>query len=177
MRREYLGDSYDAVKRLWRDLLLERAPIHATACFIPEDMREDYTQLTGIPILTDELPHGHSILNDPDVGIRLPGERNQREGRTHISVASIKRQLQDSGALCAITFDQSDYRQSPLDRQQQRQAKMTALMDAELSAFYYVSHAPFLFSFPNEQATQEVRTILTSAGMPDTRFEVPQVRH
>lgn len=171
MKRGYLGDSYDAVKRLWRDLLLKRAPLRAEERFIPEHLREEYTRLTGIPILTDQRPDVYSILNDPDTGIRRPDQRNHNEGRTHICIESIAQQLTNDAVLCVITYDQSFDRR--LDRRQQRQAKMEALRHrhAGFGAFYYVSHAPFLFAFPNEQAEREVRSILVRAGVPDTRFE------
>ena len=71
MRRDFLGDSYDAVKRLWRDLLQHWAPLHAHTRFIPKDMRQDFTLLTGIPMLSDNRPDVFSILNDPDTGIPL----------------------------------------------------------------------------------------------------------
>jgi hypothetical protein len=171
MKRDFLGDSYDAVKRLWRDLLQHWAPLHADARFIPEDLRADFTLLTGIPMLTDNRPDVFSILNDPDTGIRLPGERNQNESQSHISISFIMRQLAESGASCVITFDQSDYRHSRMDREEQRQAKMRSLADSGFHSFYYVSHAPFLFAASNSQALREVRQILIAAGMPAKRLE------
>ncbi len=33
VKRAYLGDSYDAVKRLWQQLLAEWAPLHASRDF------------------------------------------------------------------------------------------------------------------------------------------------
>jgi len=38
MQREFLGDSYDAVKRLWGDALLSWAPVYAEPIFIPADL-------------------------------------------------------------------------------------------------------------------------------------------
>jgi len=175
MKRDFLGDSYDAVKRLWRDLLQHWAPLHADPRFIPGDLREDFTLLTGIPMLTDNRPDVFSILNDPDTGIRLPGERNQSESRSHISISFIIRQLAESGASCVITFDQSDYRHSRMERKEQRQAKMWSLADSGFHSFYYVSHAPFLFAASNSQALREVRQILIAAGMPVKRLE-PRMR-
>ncbi len=153
MKRDYLGDSYDAVKRLWRDLLQGWAPLGAEPSFIPEDLREDFTLLTGVPILDRKPSQPYSILNDPDTGIRLPGETNQTESRKHVAIPFIVGQLRDERARCLLTFDQSDYRHSPLDRPAQRQAKMEALDGEGYCSFYYVSHAPFLF------ATQDVRTL------------------
>ena len=169
MRREHLGDSYDAVKRLWCDLLIKRAPLQADARFVPEDLRKEYTCLTGIPILADQRPDAYSILNDPDTGIRRPDQPNWNRGRTHICIESIAQQLTNDAVLCVITYDQSFDRR--LSHRQQRQAKMEALRQAGYHAFYYVSHAPFLFAFPNEQAEREVRSILVRAGVPDTRFD------
>jgi hypothetical protein len=39
MRREFLGDSYDAVKRMWRDILVEWAPLYAEPRYIQADLR------------------------------------------------------------------------------------------------------------------------------------------
>jgi len=171
MKRDFLGDSYDSVKRLWRDLLQHWAPLHADAQFIPGDLRDDFTLLTGIPMLTDNRPDVFSILNDPDTGIRLPGERDQSESRCHISISFIMRQLAESGARCVITFDQSHYRHSRMDRKGQRQAKMQSLADSRFHSFYYVSHAPFLFAASNSQALRKVRKILIAGGIPAKRLE------
>ena len=38
-------------------------------------------------------------------------------------------------------------------------------------AFFYVSHAPFLFAFRDSASLNQVRQILTNAGMPLARFE------
>ena len=74
MRRKHLGDSYDALKRLWQELLADWAPLYATQTFIPINLQQEFTQLTKIPVLPDDPPPIYSILNDPDTGIRLPGE-------------------------------------------------------------------------------------------------------
>jgi hypothetical protein len=173
MNREYLGDSYDAVKRLWCSLFSEWAPLYANPDFFPEDenLRQDFTRLTGIQISAKHPPNAFSILNDPDVGIRLPREGNQREGRTHIAIASIVEQLRNTRARCVITFDQSDYRNNELDREQQRQAKMQSLADAGYAGMYYLSHAPFLFAVRDVNSIQELRKMLGNAGIPGERLE------
>ena len=171
MKRDHLGDSYDAVKRLWRDLLQDWAPLGANSRFIPEDLREDYTHLTGIPVLEDKPPRPYSILNDPDTGIRLPREKNQSERRTHIAIPSIVQQLQGSGARCVITFDQTNYRGHELNLQGQRQAKIHAQNKKDFESFYYVSHAPFLFSVPDRKTFQDLWKLLTGAGIPASRLE------
>lgn len=46
MNREFLGDSYDAVKRLWQETLAEWAPLFAEPRYIPKDIRDDFTAFT-----------------------------------------------------------------------------------------------------------------------------------
>ena len=171
MKRDYLGDSYDAVKRLWQQALSGWAPLYAEPRFVPEDLQEEFTLLTGIPMLHGAPHKSYSVLNDPDVGIRLPGEENQGESRKHIALRSIRRQCETPGLRAVITFDQSLYRHSHLKPGQQRHAKMRLLADAGLFAFYYVSHAPFLFVFPDTESREQLRQRLRRFGLPDRRFE------
>jgi hypothetical protein len=171
MKRDYLGDSYDAVKRLWQQALAEWAPLYAEPRFIPEDLQADFTRLTRVPMLHDAPSGPYSILNDPDTGIRLPNEDNQTQSRRHIALPTICEQLRLGAARSVITFDQSDYRLRELKLDQQRQAKMRYLAKEGLFAFYYVSHAPFLFTFLSADARQQLRQRLLSFGIPDARFE------
>lgn len=173
MTRDYLGDSYDAVKRMWQEVLEDWAPLYANPEFIPSELRQDFTKLTRIQMLPDQPPRTlYSILNDPDTGIRLPSGPNQREGPTHITLKTIIQQLQD-GATCVVTFDQSYHRNTKLiklDFKEQLQAKMREVATAGLYRFYYVSHARFLFAFPEAEAFRKACGILTAAGIPETRI-------
>ena len=49
MKREYLGDLYEAVKRFWQELLVDWAPLQAEPRFFSRDLRQEFTQLTKIP--------------------------------------------------------------------------------------------------------------------------------
>ncbi len=175
MKRDFLGDSYDAVKRMWREILAPWTPLYAEPRFFPDDesLRQDFTKLTGIQMLTNAPQGVYSILNDPDTGIRLPGEPNQAEGRAHIAINTIIGQLRMPGVRCAITFDQSHYRKSGQSREKQRQAKMRPLVDNGFPCFYYVSHAPFLFAARNSETLEELQGILSDAGIPK---EVPPAK-
>ena len=113
----------------------------------------------------------YSVLNDPDTGIRLPDEDNQSESRKHITLATICGQLRREAARAIVTFDQSDYRHSKLKLDEQRRVKMRYITASGLFAFYYVSHAPFLFAFPSADMRHELRQRLLSFGVPDTRLE------
>ncbi len=175
MKSDFLGDSYDLVKRFWGDLLRDTAPLLAEPHFIPDDLRTgdpgmDYTKLTGIPVLAGQHPNRYSILNDPDTGIRLPG-RKQNSSRTHITLAAIVEQLKRPCIYCSITYDQSDYRNLNMAKAKQRQKKIKAITRDGCFGFYYVSHAPFLFAFKTKSAMRTVRKMILEAGIPASRIE------
>jgi hypothetical protein len=173
MKREHLGDSYDAVKRMWRELLLRWAPLHAERDFIPADLREDFTRLTNIPMLPPMRPGAYTILNDPDTGIRLPQEKNHQERSSHTTLDAIAQQVRQNTAVqCVITFDQSLYRNLGMDWETQREVKMKRLLCRnDICSFYYRSHAPFLFAARNKTRLDKVRKILLKAGIPESRLQ------
>jgi hypothetical protein len=170
MKQAFLGDSYDAVKRLWQELFADWAPLYADSRFIPKEIRSDFEKLTKISMLEDHPPSYYSILNDPCTGIRLPSSEIQSEGQKHVSIETIIMQI-NNGAQCVVTFDQRIYRNIGMDPKEQRQAKMMRLSEDGCQSFYYVSHAPFLFAFPDKQALKKVEGILTSEGIPQNRLE------
>lgn len=174
MKRQYLGDSYDAVKRLWQEIFAEWAPLFAEPRFIPEDIRDDFTRITRIPILSAHRRSAYSIFNDPDTGVRLPDRANQKESVTHISLATIESQLRDPAVRCVVTFDQSHHREPGFTPEDQRNSKVFWLRRQKLHAFYYVSHAPFLFAFSMRDLMEEVRERLLEAGIPHSRIGVPK---
>jgi len=173
VKHDFSGDSYDLVKSFWQRVLAEWAPLFAGPRFIPDDLREDYTRLTGIKMLPTPPPERFSIINDPDIGIRLPGKRNQEERLTHTTISAIIVQLEALRAKSIITFDQSNYRQSEYRLKQQRRAKIEELQRRLKYGFYYVSHAPFLFAFNNQDDMHHVRTILVDAGIPPGKIQLP----
>src|SRR5437660_705569 len=107
MHCKHLGDSYDAVKRMWRELLASWAPLYAEPRFFGDDgLRKDFTRLTGIQMLNERREGIYSVLNDPDTGIRLPKKTNQTERRSHVAIERIIAQLRTDGVRCVVTFDQ-----------------------------------------------------------------------
>jgi len=171
MKRAYLGDSYDAVKRLWQNIFREWAPLHANPRFVPSDLRSDFTKLTRIPLLEGKQRGAYSILNDPDTGIRLPDRANQAEGKTHVTLETIRSQLTEPGVRCVVTFDQSNHREAGNPAKSQRDSKRAWLKSRSVQSFYYVSHAPFLFAFADNESRKVAATLLKSAGIPRTRIE------
>lgn len=172
MRKEFLGDSYDAVKRLWQETFADWAPLMAEPRFIPEDIRHDFTVITRIPMLSKHRPAAYSIFNDPDTGIRLPNRENQKEGISHINLTTIAEQVEEPAVRCVVTFDQSHHREAGFSKRDQRNAKVLWLHRVGLHAFYYVSHAPFLFAFSDRAQMNEAKKRLLLSGVPETRIEV-----
>ena len=167
MKRDYLGDSYyDAVKRLWQQVLSDWATtLRGSTVHSRRPSRRVHTA-DGHFDAARRASAPYSILNDPDTGIRLPGENNQEESRAHIALPRIRNQLQQPGLRSVITFDQSDYRHSELKRDQQRHAKMRFLAEAGLFAFYYVSHAPFLFAFSDANSRLQLSRAIAGLRHP-----------
>jgi hypothetical protein len=171
MDRKYLGDSFDIVKRFWQEVIYHWAPLYANPRFIPKELRKEFTQLTRIKIWEKGKKYKrYAILNDPDTGIRSPNGKNQSEGVHHIRLATIIDQLSSGGPRCVVTFDQA-FRRHRIDAKQQRHSKLRHLHNKGISAFYYVSHAPFLFAFPNKSSLEELKRILIEAGIPSDRIE------
>src|SRR5438874_13108406 len=72
MDEQWLGDSYDLVKRFWKKSLEPVAPLYAHPIFVPSTIRTHYTAVTTLPIL-DTRPHGRvGVLIVPRTGIPLP---------------------------------------------------------------------------------------------------------
>jgi len=159
------------VKRLWQEVLAEWAPLHAVPRFIPEDIRSEFTTFTRIPLLNEHRPTFYAILNDPDTGIRLPNLSNQSEGRSHIALSTIREQLRNTAVRCVITFEQSKHREPGLSPKSQRSEKLQWLRHESLSAFYYVSHAPFLFAFSDSARMDMVLGLIRGVGVPVNRIE------
>lgn len=175
MERGKLGDSYDAVKRLWREVLEEWAPLYANPRFVPGDLEAEYTRITRIPLLREEPSGPYSILNDPDTGVRLPDSANQRGSRRHIALHSIAEQLRSTKARAVITFDQSNYRLNGDSFEAQRQTKMRYLANEGFFPLYYASHAPFLFTCRSARMRRELRELLIGVGIPAGMFELPEL--
>lgn len=170
MRHEFLGDSYDAVKRLWCQLLGSWATVYAHPQFIPLDLRTAYTRLTKIEMLPDKPRGAFSILNDPDTGITTKAQPSLCV--THVSIEQIAYQCRSSGARCVTTFDQSFKRSTAEgDNTTQRQVKLRALTEHGIPCFYYASHAAFLFAFASENCMAEAMSLLVSGGIPQRRIE------
>ncbi|SPE45500.1 hypothetical protein SBA7_860002 [Candidatus Sulfotelmatobacter sp. SbA7] len=175
MREVFLGDSYDLVKRFWRESLDSIGPLYAHPRFIPLSIRKQFTAVTTIPIL-GTLPKGHfGILLDPDTGVPLPSKQAVRRTAKHAPLTFIVGLNVEMRPDYLICFDQSYHRLHELDRKQQRAEKGKFLAQKGLSSFYYVSHAPFLFVASQPLILRNILDRLVSLGIPKDRLELPDL--
>ena len=173
MREDYLGDSYDFVKRFWCESLGSIAPLYAHPEFVPEKFRDKYTKTTSIPILdlavVPNRPFG--ILIDPDTGIPLPTDGVDGATASHASLPFMVQLIQNLRPHYIICFDQSYHRSRKLGRKGQLKKKTRFLRDKGIRSFYYVSQAPFLFMAEKSDVLRDIWDRLTSLGIPANRFE------
>ncbi|HTW62518.1 MAG TPA: hypothetical protein VMD55_11965 [Terracidiphilus sp.] len=176
MKQAFLGDSYDILKRFWADSLRPIAPLYAHARFIPLPLRAKYSLMTGISILDPavELPGADfGILLDPNTGVPLPRESASPNATiSHTPLRYIARAMEECAPAYLICFDQSFHRIEGLDKRSQRGKKLDYLRELGYSGFYYVSHAPFLFVFPNPESLSIVLAQLERTGLPKSRLEL-----
>jgi hypothetical protein len=165
MKKAYIGDSYDIVKRFWACLLREWAPLYAKPEFIPQSLRREYTKLTGIPMLPSRRPARYSVFLDPDTGISLPCKRPRSSG--HIPICTVVGELQSEGVVCVVTYDQSFQRGQ---REAGIRQKLNELARNKVCGFYYDSHAPFLFATTGRRQLKRLRQTLLRAGVPAERL-------
>lgn len=64
-----------------------------------------------------------------------------------------------------------DHRKSGCRPQDQRMAKLSWLKRQRIEAFYYVSHAPFMFASASPRDLGHVRVLLEREGIPPNRLE------
>lgn len=171
MRDIYLGDSYDLVKRYWREQLGCMAALYAHARFIRPSLHARFTMLTTIPILNlKQLPNTpFGLLLDPHTGVPLPDDSTKKVSIAYAPlpyIVEISTQLMPQYMIC---FDQSIHRKhkSGLTAEQQREAKRSYLRAQGIVSFYYVSHAPFLFMAKDITTLCAIRDRLIALGIPE----------
>jgi hypothetical protein len=176
MKQNFLGDSYDIVKRFWAESLRPVAPLYAHPTFVPKTMRREYSAMTTIPILdiNEGKPNSpFGILLDPDTGIPLPSESTLRHATaSHAPLDFIIRVVRECTPYYLVCFDQSHHRVQGFSREAQRKKKITYLSENCLFASYYVSHAPFLFVASSSDRLSAILQRMSSIGLPPSRFEV-----
>ena len=113
--------------------------------FVPSPIRSQYTAVTKIPIL-DARPEGaFGLLLDPHTGVPVADGLSSSASVGHAPLSFIVELNQKLRPEYLICFDQSYHRKHSLSKKGQMEAKLTFLHEKGMHAFYYVSHASFLF--------------------------------
>ena len=170
MKRAYLGDSYDVLKRFWATSLGSIAPLYYHPKFVPLDIRKEYELVTSIPIL-GEIPNSKfGVLLDPHTGIPLPSDFDVRVTASHAPLSFIVDFCQTNDPEFIVCFDQTHHRTHELDKLGQLKLKTNYLEARRIFSFYYLSHAPFLFASSSAETANQIRDHLISLGIPEARF-------
>ena len=124
MHERYLGDSFDIVKRFWRQLLSPIAPVFAHPRFILAALQGAFTRLTEIPIWDegDKTGKDYALLLDPHTGIPLPDAAMNELRISHAPITFIAGLFNDASLQFIICFDQTADRQHDLCIADQRDA-------------------------------------------------------
>ena len=171
MHADHLGDSYDLVKRFFAIALHPIAEIFAHPRFIPPDIRDAYTKLTSIPVLDANNEGDYALFLDPDTGIHLPDGANQKQSRSHVSLAYLCEVFEEFTPSFLVCYDQGFHRRDDRTLFEQVMQKREYLQEMGIESFYYVSHAPFLFASDSISILHRVAEMVVENGIPQSKLE------
>ena len=171
MKEDFLGDSFDLVKRFWSEQLGPIAPLKAHPKFVPVTLRMRFTKLTTIPFLDlDRCPtEAFGLFLDPHTGVPLPKEDHAITTPAYAPLPFLINELARLKPRFAICFDQCHDRRHATNpsREWQQTKKQEFLREHGIPSFYYQSHAPFLFTASVREHLQEIRQRLIEVGIPE----------
>jgi hypothetical protein len=164
MNPKYLGDSYDIVKRFFCSAL---ATLGYEVVIDPmftgkwNGKEETYYRLIGARPLGKSLNSRLTALfMDPDTGVR------EMAGKRHVSFDRMVAELQNHKLV--FVFDQSfSYQGKP---EVVMREKLAAIRSRGCHAFYYDSHARFLFLSREAKNLNILLRRLRELGIPDSRL-------
>jgi hypothetical protein len=168
MDEKFLGDSYDLVKRFWAENLSSIAPIYADERLIPIKIRDEFTRVTRIPIFNPSVARPFAIFLDPCTGIPSPNHTASKPTKKHAPLQCIVNIFKTLHPKFVICFDQSFSRGGKT--RTRIEEKMDVLTANGLYAFYYTSHANFLFVAESAAVTSVLRQRLLDKGIPNSRL-------
>jgi hypothetical protein len=172
MDQNFLGDSYDLVKRFWAENLSSIAPIYADERFVPEEIRKDYTQITRLPIFNSSVAHPFAIFLDPCTGIPSPKRGARKPTKKYAPLLFIIDVFEKFHPKFLICFDQSFGFNENMESCMKE--KLNVLTTNGLCGFYYTSHANFLFVGKSADVTNVLRQRLLDKGIPEWRLKSGQ---
>jgi hypothetical protein len=165
MHTDYLGDSYDIVKRFFCEALRRLGyMVHIDPMFTGEWAGQEtiFYRFLGVePCSPTATPCTSKVLFlDPDTGV------NKKGGLWHVSYERVVSEAKKHEIV--FVFDQGFSRgRAP---KPQMQEKLAAIASLGGSSFYYDSHARFLFVSRERASLEKLRSELLSQGLPSSRF-------
>jgi hypothetical protein len=163
MNSDWLGDSYDVVKRFFAGCLRDlgyQVYVDPMPTGSWSQHESQFLDFIGARHVREAKPGKTALLLDPDTGI------GARLSKKHTTIRHIVEQL-DRHKLIFV-FDQSFSRGHPA--LSQLEAKLCELATHEVDAFFYDSHARFLFASRSPTALAAVREAFVKLGLPSRRF-------
>jgi hypothetical protein len=165
MNPEWFGDSFDIVKRYFVGALKEVGfTVYVDPMFTGdgESIEEQFLAFLGAQRHKGEKASGAktALLLDPDTGV---GKRGTTK---HVTLGDIKKALKNYSVV--FSFDQSFSRHRKIG--EQMAGKLRDLSGMGIHAFYYDSHARFLFAALNKPDLETVISALCSSGLPQRRI-------
>lgn len=166
MHPSYLGDSYDIVKRFFCEALRRLGyTVYIDPMFTGEWSGQEASlyKFLGVQRL-----HGGGVTAsaatalflDPDTGV------NGKGGRRHASFERVATEALKHQIVFA--FDQG-FSRATLPKTQ-IEKKLAAMLARGCRAFYYDSHARFIFASRDGKELERLRAELVSQGLPNTRL-------
>ncbi|WP_242512299.1 hypothetical protein [Pseudolysobacter antarcticus] len=172
MNIQYVGDSYDIVKRFFCEALRAlKYTVYIDPMSTDEwkssDTRSFYKFL-GVQHADacDKPGRRTALLFDPDTGL------SEKKSKKHLSFVRLEQALVEQSLAHGIVFvfDQSFSRGSDLEKQKKMRHKLDLLNKGKCFGFYYNSHASFLFASSKESHLLALQRHLKKLGLPEFRI-------
>jgi hypothetical protein len=165
MRPEFLGDSYDIVKRFFCETLRSLGyTVYIDPLFTGDWSGEEKTfyRFLGVEPYGGEKHASEStaLFLDPDTGV------NEKGSLAHVSYGRLVDEAKNHSIVFA--FDQAFSRAG--EAGPKLQAKLNEVARRGCAALYYASHAHFLFVSRDRKRLDRLRSEFLSRGLPASRL-------
>ena len=164
MNPDFLGDSFDLVKRFFCQELAKLGYAVSVDPMFTGDWKGQEQAFFRLICAQPELSANESkhtaLFIDPDTGVRENG------GKQHVSFDRLLKEA--SSNTLVFSFDQSFSRQAEPDKVMVR--KLATIKAQWRHGMYYNSHARFLFVSSQQVRLRELRDHLVSLGLPSERL-------
>jgi hypothetical protein len=165
IRPEFLGDSYDIVKRFFCEALRSLGYTVYIDPLLTGDwsgQETTFDRFLGAEPFSGGLPPSAptALFLDPDTGV------NEKGSSSHVSFERLVSEAKNYAVVFA--FDQAFSRAG--ESGPKLHSKLNRLTELGCAALYYSSHAHFLFVSEERDQLHRLRGELLSRGIPASRF-------